>query len=60
MQLLFDESEENNCKQGLNILSGKVVSLQKNKKLNIGWSQNYSEMNNEISKIFELKRLHYF
>ena len=59
MQLLFDESEENNCKQGLNILSGKVIPLQNNKKLNIGWSQNYSNTNNDIAKIINLNKTYF-
>ena len=59
MQLLFDESEENNCKQGLKILSGKVIPLQNNKKLNIGWSQNYSNMNNDIAKIINLNKTYF-
>lgn len=59
MQLLFDESEENNCKEGLSILSGKIISLQKNKKLNIGWSKNYSDTKNEIAKMINLKKTYF-
>lgn len=57
MQVLFEHSEEGNCK-GLGLLKGKVKKIKTNEKLPIiGWKKNYSIYKNAI---YDGNRYFYF
>ncbi len=63
MQLLFNESEENNLTQGLNIIKGKIkkLNIENNNVLpNVGWKKTNISRNNEFDYLSQFNNENFY
>tara|TARA_A100001388_G_C28750304_1_gene491799 strand:+ start:822 stop:1442 length:621 start_codon:yes stop_codon:yes gene_type:complete len=63
MQLLFNESSENNRTKGLDIISGKISKLSSKKSNilpNVGWSETIIDKNNKYKYLYQFNRKKFY